>query len=85
MVPIIKDPFVKDIHICLGFPGGSAVNNPPASTGRWGSFPWSRISTQYRLLEWQPTPGVLPGEPSDRGACRATVHGFQNCETGCNK
>ena len=43
-IPIINYPFVKDIHICLGFPGGLVVNNPPANAGHWGSFPWSRIS-----------------------------------------
>ena len=43
----------------LGFPGGSAVNNPPANARRhgfnfWvGKIPWRR--------KWQPAPVFLPG------------------------
>ena len=32
-----------------------------------GNIPWRRA--------WQPTPVFLPGNPVDRGAQRATVHG----------
>ena len=42
----------------LGFPGSSAVKNPPANAGRldpWvGKIPWRR--------KWQPTPVFFPGE-----------------------
>ena len=61
---------VQDV---LGFPGGSAVKNPPANTGDMGSIP---------------RPGRSPGggngnllyyscldNPRDRGAWQATVHG----------
>jgi len=43
-----------------GFPGGSAVKNPPANTGdvesipELGRFPWRR--------KWQPAPVFLPGK-----------------------
>ena len=60
----------------LGFPGGSAVNNPPANagaTGNVGSIPGPQRSTgggtgnpfQYSCLE----------NFVDRGAWRAAVHG----------
>ena len=31
----------RKVHICLGFPGGSAVENPPASAKDLGSMPVS--------------------------------------------
>ena len=56
-----------------GFPGGSAVKNPPANAGEAGSVPGSgRCSgggngkpLQYSCL----------GNPMDRGAIWATTHG----------
>ena len=56
----------------LGFPGGSVVENPPASIGDVSSVPESERSPgeengntpQYSCL----------GNPMDRGAWRATVH-----------
>ena len=56
-----------------GFPGGSEVKNPPANAGDTGSVPDSERSPgeghgnplQYSCL----------GNPMDRGALRATVHG----------
>ena len=56
-----------------GFPGRSVVKNPPASAGDSGSIPGSERSLgegngnplQYSCL----------GNPLDRGAWRATVHG----------
>ena len=56
-----------------GFPGVSAVKNPPANAGDLGSIPESERSSgggngnllQYSCLE----------NPMDRGAWRATVHG----------
>ena len=55
------------------FPGGSVVKNPPANAGDTGSIPgWERSPggqhgnpLQYSCL----------GNPMDRGACWATVHG----------
>ena len=56
----------------MGFPGGSAVKNLRASAGDMGSIPGSGRSPgggngnplQYYCL----------GNPTDRGAWRATVH-----------
>ena len=56
-----------------GFPGGSTVKNPPANAGDMGSIPGSGRSPgggndnplQYSCL----------GNPMDRGAWLATVHG----------
>ena len=48
------------------------VKNPPKIQetvfDSWvGKIPWRK--------EWQLTPGFLPGNPMDRGAWGATVHG----------
>ena len=43
-----------------GFPGGSAVKNPPASSGDSRFDPWVRKLSKRR--KWQPTPVLLPGE-----------------------
>ena len=60
--------------ICLlGFPGGSLLKNPPANAGDMDSTPGSERSTgeendnqlQYSCL----------GNPMDRGAWWATIHG----------
>ena len=61
--------------LCIhrGFPGGSAVKNPPANAGNMGLIPASRQSPgegngnplQYSCLE----------NPMDRGAWQAIVHG----------
>ena len=57
----------------MGFSGGSVVKNPPANAGNAGSIPGSERSPgeekgntlQYSCL----------GNPTDRGAWRATAHG----------
>ena len=57
------------------------VKNPPANAGDvgrsfhpWvGKVPWRR--------KWLPTPVFSPGEPQDRGAWRATVHGVAKSRT----
>ena len=57
----------------MGFPGGSVVKNPTANAGDVGSVPGLGRSPgegrgnplQYSCL----------GNPMDRGACQATVHG----------
>ena len=58
--------------LVLGFPGSSAVNNPPANSGDTGLIPRSGRSParghgnplQYSCLE----------NPTDRGTWQATVH-----------
>ena len=65
--------FSTAISWLMGFPGGSAVKNPPASAGDRGSTPRSGRSPgegkgnplQYSCLE----------NPMHRGAWQATVHG----------
>ena len=43
-----------------GFPGHSALNNPPANAGDTGSIPGLERSPWRR--KWQPTPVFLPGK-----------------------
>ena len=64
----------------LGFPGGSAVKNPPANAGHVGSIPESGRSPGEGN-------GNLPqcsclGNPIDRGAWRAAVHGVTEAGLG---
>jgi len=64
----------------LGFPHGSVVKNPPADAGHVGSVSGSGRSPgegngnplQYSYL----------GNPIDRGAWWATVHGVAKSQTG---
>ena len=59
-----------------GFPGGSVVKNMPANAGDArdsGSLPWVRKSPgggNGNLLQYS-----CLGNPKDRGAWQATVHG----------
>ena len=63
----------------LGFPDGSVVKNPPANAGDVSSIPGSGRSPgeghgnplQYSCL----------GNPTDRGAWQATVHGVAKSQT----
>ena len=63
----------------MGFPGDSAVTNPPANAGAVGSIPGlgrspgegNGYSPQYSCLE----------NPMDRGARWATVHGAAKSRT----
>ena len=63
----------------MGFPGGSVVKNLPANAGDPGSMPGLGRSPgegngnplQYSCL----------GNPMDRGAWRATVHGVTKSHT----
>ena len=73
---VCKDPDFKEGHIHRwGFPGGSEVENLPASAGDVSLIPGSVRSPgigngnplQYSCLE----------NPMDRGAWWATVHGFE--------
>ena len=54
-----------------GFPGGSALQIPLANAEEAGLIPWRRKCNplHYSCL----------GNPMDRGAWRATVHGVAKC------
>ena len=58
----------------INFPGGSVVKNPPAMQETWEMWfdPWVR-KTPWRR-GWQLQHSCL-GNPMDRGAWWATVHG----------
>ena len=61
------------VFLYMGFPGGSAVENLPANSGDAGSIPGSGRSPGERngkLLQYS-----CLGNPMDRGAWQATVHG----------
>ena len=63
-----KQARFPDSHKCsMGFLGGSVVKNPPASAGDTGLIPGEGNGNplQYACL----------GNPMDRGAWQATVHG----------
>ena len=51
------------VHVCIGFPGGAMVKNPPANsgdTGDMGSMPGLGRFPGRR--KWQPAPVFLPGK-----------------------
>ena len=60
----------------MGFPDGSAVKNPPANAGDACSIPGPGRSPgegNGNLLQYS-----CLGNPIDRGAWQATVHGVTN-------
>ena len=71
----IWDFYYMQLNRILGFPGGSDSKESTCNAGDLGSIPGSRRSAgegngnplQYSCL----------GNPMDRGAWRATVHGLQ--------
>ena len=56
-----------------GFPGGSTVKNPPANAGDVGLIPGSGRSPGEG--DGNPLQNSCLGNPMDRGAWLATVHG----------
>ena len=58
---------------CPGFLGGSVVKNPPASAGTVGSIPESGRSPGEE--NGNPLQYSCLGNPMDRGASQAAVHG----------
>ena len=46
----------------MGFPGGSAVKNLPASARDAGDWGLIRVRKIAWRREWQPTPAFLPGK-----------------------
>ena len=63
----------------MGFPGGSAVKNPPANAGDVGSIPESGRSPGEG--NGNPLQYSCRGNPMDRGAWQATVHGITEGQT----
>ena len=65
---------------CVGFLWGSVVKNPPATAGDEGSIPGWGGSPR----EGNDNPFYYPclGNPTDRGAWRAAVHGFTRVRHG---
>ena len=62
----------------LGFPDGSVAKNPPANAGD-GFDPWSGRSSgegNVNLVQYS-----CLGNPMDRGAWWATVHGVTKSQT----
>ena len=57
----------------MGFPGGSVVKNSPANAGNMDPVPQSRQSLGKR--NGNPLWHSCLGNPMDRGAWRAIVHG----------
>ena len=56
-----------------GFPDGSVVKNPPANAGDPGSIPgWGRSAGEGK---GNPLQYSCLGNPMDRGAWQASVHG----------
>ena len=58
----------------MGFPGGSVIKNPPANAGDTGSVLELGRSTGER--NGNPLQNSYLGNPLDRGAWWATVHGI---------
>ena len=56
-----------------GFPGGSTIKNPPASAGDAGSIPG--LGRFLGKGNGNPSKYSCLGNPMDRGAWWATVHG----------
>ena len=70
---------VEVLLALMGFPGGSMVKNPPANAGDMGSIPGSGISP--RGGNGNPHQYSSLGNPIDRGAWWATVHGVAKNQT----
>ena len=74
------------LFVCLddstyykGFPGGSAVNSMPANSGDVGLIPGSGRCLGER--NGNPLQYSCLGNPMDRGALWATIHGVAKCWT----
>ena len=63
----------------MGFPGGSTVKNPPANSGDMGSIP--RLGRSPGEGSGNPLQYCCLGNPMDRGAWQATVHGITKSQT----
>ena len=67
--------YLRNCWSCVGFPGGSVVNNMPASAGDAGSIPGSGRSPGEG--NGTPLQDSCLENPMDRGAWWATVRGVK--------
>ena len=70
--------FSEVVHL-MGFPGGSVVKNPPADAGDTGSIPGSGRSPGEG--NGDPLQSSRLGNPMDRGAWWAAIHGVAESRT----
>ena len=62
-----------ELTTTLGFPDGSVVKNPPANTGDTDLIP--ELGRSLPEQNGNPLQYSCLGNPMDRGAWQATVHG----------
>ena len=67
------------ITMCLGFPGGSVVKNPPINAGDTGSIPG--LKRAPRVGSGNPLQYSYLENSMDRAAWRVTVHGVAKSDT----
>ena len=77
--PEIDRLMLEALKTILGFPGGSDGKEPACNAGDLGSIPGSGRSP--RVEKGNPLQYSWPGNPMDRGAWRATVHGVTKSRT----
>ena len=65
--------------MCLGFPGGSVVKNPPINAGDTGSIPG--LKRAPRVGSGNPLQYSYLENSMDRAAWRVTVHGVGKSDT----
>ena len=65
--------FGQAFVMIMGFPGGSVVKNPPANAGDKGSI--SGLGRSPGGVNGNPLQCACLGNPMDRGAWQAAVHG----------
>ena len=65
------------MDLIMGFPGDSVVKNPPANAGDTGLI--SGLGRSPREGNGNPLQYSFLGNPMDRGAWQAMVHGFATC------
>ena len=73
---IITNTHTRSVNYVQGiltFPGGSVVKSPPADTGNMGSIP--RLGRFPGGGNGNPLHYACLGNPMDKGAGQATVHG----------
>ena len=78
-VRITLNSFLEGTIPGLGFPGSSVVKNLPAHAGDTGSIPGSERPPG--VGNDNPLQCSCPGNPIDKGAWQATVHGVAESDT----